>query len=531
VKYRFESSEIDTDRLELRLDGRLHQVEPQVFALLTFLIENRDRVVSKEELIERVWAGRIVSDAALSSCVRAVRQAVGDDGQRQAVIRTISRRGFRFVADVGSIGEEDASRDEQGSKNADAASAEQQAAAASPLPQKPTLAVMPFEDISAQGDQAYFVNGIAEDIITALSKNRWLLVLARNSTVSFRGQQLPAREVAEQLHADYLVTGSVRRAGDRVRINVRLIAGATGSHIWAERYDRKLEDIFDLQDEITETIAARLEPELATVERQRAKRKPPQSLDAWDHYLLGLEQLYTFRKEGNEKAQSFFRRAIELDPEFSQAHARLAYALVLSMVYFDSEPDADVLDEALAIAQKAVALDEQDAVSHFTLGRVRLARGEYEQAIREMEISLELNPCLAVTYCGLGDALTYSAHLDDAVTQFEHAIRLSPHDPYRWGFYSYRSLAHLFLHEYEAAADWADQATQVPNVQYWAYANRVAALGYLDRPDETRAAVRDLLRRKPDFSCGFAQRQLFYIKKKEQMNTYLEGLRKAGIPD
>jgi tetratricopeptide (TPR) repeat protein len=136
-----------------------------------------------------------------------------------------------------------------------------------------------------------------------------------------------------------------------------------------------------------------------------------------------------------------------------------------------------------------------------------------------------------VTYCGLGDALTYSAHLDDAVTQFEHAIRLSPHDPYRWGFYSYRSLAHLFLHEYEAAADWADQATQVPNVQYWAYANRVAALGYLDRPDETRAAVRDLLRRKPDFSCGFAQRQLFYIKKKEQMNTYLEGLRKAGIPD
>jgi TolB-like protein len=535
MKYRFGSCELDTDRHELRLDDTLQSIEPQVFSLLELLIENRDRVVSKEDLMDAVWQGRIVSDAALSSRVSAARQAVGDNGQRQAVIRTVPRLGFRFVAEVESVDSDGSPRQESPPSEDRPAGTDQVPATAVkrtlPLPQKPTLAVMPFDDISEKSDQTYFADGITEDIITALSKNRWLLVLARNSTISFREHRLSSRQLAEGLDADYLVTGSVRRADQHVRINVHLIDGASGSHIWAERYDRDIEDIFELQDEITETIAARIEPELAMAERQRARRTPPQSLDAWDHYLLGLAQLYTFRADGNEKAQSFFRQAIDLDPEFSPAYARLAYALILSMVYFDAEPDEAVLDEALQTARKAVALDDQDAVAHFTLGRVHLARGEYDQAIRGLEISLQLNPCLAVTYCGLGDAFTYSDRLDDAITQFEQAIRLSPHDPYRWGFYSYRSLTHLFLHEYEAAADWAERATQVANAQYWAYANLVVALGFLDRPGQTRAAVEDLLGRKPDFSCGFAREHLFYIKSKEQIDTYLEGLRRAGIPE
>ena len=166
---------------------------------------------------------------------------------------------------------------------------------------------------------------------------------------------------------------------------------------------------------------------------------------------------------------------------------------------------------------------------HAVLDRIEEPEQLLKQAIREMEDSLELNPCLAVTHCGLGDALTYSEHPRDAIAHFEQAIRLSPHDPYRWGFYSYRSLTHLFLHEYEAAAEWAEKAVQVSNVQYWAYAHRVAALGYLHRPEDTQAAVQDLLRRKPGFSREFARRHLFYIKNREQMDTYLEGLQRAGI--
>ena len=495
MKYRFNSCELDTDRHELWFDGVLQRIEPQVFSLLTHLIENRDRVVSKEDLIETVWRGRIVSDAALNSRVSAARKAVGDDGQRQSVICTVPRLGFRFVATV-KTEENNKSILKVAGTDGTICAEQPEIEQVLALPQKPTLAVLPFNDISEKADQRYFADGITEDIITALSKNRWLLVLSRNATVAFRDQQLSSHQIAKKLDVDYLVTGSVRRANDRVRISVQLIDSATGSHIWADRYDRDIENIFDLQDEITTTIAARIEPELATVERQRVKRKPPQNLDAWDHYLLGLAEFYKFKEQANEKAQSFFRRAIDLDPDFSQAYARLAYTLILSMVYFDNEPDAAVLDEALQIAQKAVALDDQDAVVHFSLGRVHLARGEYKQAIQELEVSLQLNPCLAVTHCGLGDALTYSDRLNEAIEQFAQAIQLSPHDPYRWGFYSYRSLAHLFSGEYEAAAEWARKATQVPNAQYWAWSHLVASLGYLGRTKETQRAVQELLGRK-----------------------------------
>jgi len=525
MRYRFGQCEIDFDLQELRFDGEPRPIEPQVFSLIAYLIDNRDHVVSKDDLIEAVWDGRIVSDAALSSRISAARQAVGDSGQAQAIIRTVARRGFRFVAAV----------DEAGSP-ADGAPAvaspiDGAAAWCAPSPQKPILAVMPFDNISGDAEQAYLVDGITEDIITVLAKYRWLLVLARNATIAFRNRRLPARQIAEELNADYIVDGSVRRAGDLIRVNVQLIDGDTGSQIWAERYDRHITNIFDLQDEITGTIAARLEPELAFAERQRAKRKPPQSLDAWDHYLLGLAQFYTFEKDGNEKAQALFREAIALDPEFCQAYARLAYSIVLSMVYFDAEPDQARLDEALQTARKALAMDEQDAEVRFTLGRIHLARGEYDDAIRELEAAVRLNPCLAVGYCGLGDALTYANRPADALEQFEQAIRLSPHDPYRWGFYSYRALTHLFLGEFEAAAEWAERATRTANAQYWSNAHLVSALGHLGRTDAAHAAVDSLLRRKPDFTLAFARNHLFYIKDKAQLETYIEGLRKAGVPE
>lgn len=534
MQYRFSECEIDTDLQELRVDGQIRPIEPQVFSLLAYLIENRNHVVSKDDLIDAVWAGRIVSDAALSSRISAARQAVGDNGQAQAVIRTVARRGFRFVAsldDSGGTAQTGAASASSGADPAPGQSGEDPADWSAPASQKPKLAVLPFDNISGDPDQAYLVDGITEDIITVLAKYRWLLVLARNATIAFRNRRLPARQIAEELNADYLVDGSVQRAGDLIRINVQLIDGNTGSQIWAERYDRHITNIFDLQDEITGTIAGRLEPELATAERQRAKRKPPQSLDAWDHYLLGLAQFYTFEKDGNEKAQTLFRKAIEIDPEFCQAYARLAYSIVLSMVYFDAKPDPVRLDEALRTARQALAIDEQDAEVRFTLGRIHLARGEYDEAIQELEAAVQLNPCLAVGYCGLGDALTYANRPADALIQFEQAIRLSPHDPYRWGFYSYRALTHLFLGEFETAAEWAEKATRTPNAQYWSNAHLAAALGHMDRAAEARAAVDGLLQRKPDFTCGFARSHLFYIKDKTQLETYIEGLRRAGVPE
>jgi len=399
------------------------------------------------------------------------------------------------------------------------------------LPDKPSITVLPFDNLSGDPEQEYFSDGLTEDIITALTKYRWLSVIARNSTAAYKGQLPDVHRVADELGADYVVEGSVRRIGDQLRVNAQLIDAHAGNHIWAERYDRDLKDMFAVQDEITATIAATIEPELVTAEGQRAAHKPTENLDAWDCYHLGLSHLYKFSKDSNLEAQKLFHQAIDNDPGFGAAHARLAYAMVISAVYFEADPTPELLDDALRIARRAAQLDDQDAVAHFAVGRVHLARGEYDLSVAELRTSIDLNPSLAQAHCGLGDSLAYSGRLEESISSFDEAVHLSRNDPYRWGFLMYGSLAHLLMGDDETAAEWALNAVRVPNSHYWANAALVAALGYLDRPDETRAAVAELLRRKPEFSCRFARDHLFYVKDPAQVDHYVSGLRKAGIPE
>ena len=399
------------------------------------------------------------------------------------------------------------------------------------LPNKPSIAILPFDNMSGDPEQEYFSDGITEDIITALAKNRWLSVTARNSTFAYKGRSPDVRRVAEDLGAAYVVEGSVRKSGKRVRITAQLIDARSGNYIWAERYDRDFGDIFAVQDEITQTIAATIEPELGAVESDRVKRKPTENLDAWDCYHLALSHMYRFNKEGNTEAQRLFRRAIEADPDFAAAHARLAYCMAVSTVYFEAEPTVELLDEALRVAQRATLLDDQDALGHFALGRIQLLRLEYDHAIAEFQTSVELNPNLAQAHCGLGDSLAYAGRLDESTSCFEEAVRLSPRDPYRWGFLMYGSLAHLFSKRHKLAAEWAEKAVRVPNSHYWANAALVAALGHLNRPDEARSAVAELLRKRPGFSCSFAKDHLFYVKDSAQIEHYVDGLRIAGVPE
>lgn len=395
---------------------------------------------------------------------------------------------------------------------------------------KPSVAILPFDNMSDDAGQDYFADGITEDIITALSKNRWLSVIARNSTFAHKGRSHDVRRLAQELGADYVVEGSVRKAGNRIRITAQLIEGASGNHIWAERYDRDLADIFTLQDEVTGTIAARIEPELGAVERQRAQRKPTQNLNAWDCYHLGLSHMYRFDREGNLEAQRLFRRAIAADPGFAAAHARLAYCVVLEMVYFDAAPSHELLDEALAIAKTAVALDDKDAFCHLAVARVHLARREYREALAACRTSLDLNPSLAQAHCAMGDALSYAGRVEEAILEFHESMRLSPQDPWRWAFLSYEALAQIFLRQYDKAVELAQAALRVPNCQHWANAHLAAALGHLGRKDEGNNAVAELLRRKPDFCCRYAEEHLFYLESREQIEHYLKGLRKAGVP-
>jgi TolB-like protein len=395
---------------------------------------------------------------------------------------------------------------------------------------KPRIAVLPFDNMSSDPEQTYFSDGLTEDIITALSKHHWMDVVARNTTFAYRGQSRNIRKLVAELGADYVVEGSVRRAGARIRVTAQLIDTSSGTHVWAERYDRKLEDIFDVQDAITETIVGRVEPEIGTAVRQKVQRSPRRDLHAWDCFHLGIANFYKFTADGNQEAQRLLQRSRELDPSFAEAHAWWAYATVLGMVYWDTEPEPALLDEALAAARQAVAIDNQNAILYMLMGRVQLARREYQSALAENETAVRLNPTLAPAYCALGDSLAYEGRFEEAIPQFEKAVEMSPNHPQLWAFLSYGALAFIFSQDFNRALNWAERALDIPNCQYWAMAHAAVALAYLNRPSDAQRMVGRLLIERPAFSRAFAERKLFYVKRREQLELYLEGLDKAGVP-
>jgi adenylate cyclase len=478
---------------------------PKAAAVLGALLDRAGELVPKQILFESVWRDTIVSDDALVACVQELRRVLADDCRQPRFIETRHRRGYRFLRPVTSV------------------------VPGSELSSRPTIAVLPLENASGDPEQEYFSDGITQDIITALAKHRSLLVVARSPSFAFRGHSVDVCRAGADLRADYVVEGSVGKAGTRVRIRTRLVETESGAYVWAEQYDRELDSLFEVQDQIVATIAARIEPEVSSAERLRATRRLRSTLRAWDCFHLGLQHFYQSTAADNLEAQRYFRRAIELDQGLAQAYAWLAYAEVLEMVYFDAEPNVERLEQAVATARKAVALDERDAMTHFACGRALLASKIYQDAIAELQAAVELNPNLAVVYCGLGDSLAYEGRFREAMPCFERAIQLSPHDPQRWACYAYRALAHLLAEQFESAVEWGTKATRVPNCHYWPFAHRVAALGYLQRPADLAAAVAELMRRKPKFSCSFARERLFYIKESEHIERYIEGLRRAGI--
>ena len=519
---------LDGSRRELTRGPEQIELEPQVFDLLLYLVQNRHRVLTKDDLIAAVWAGRIVSDSTLTTRINAARKAIGDSGEQQTWIKTYARKGIRFIGEVRADGAIDAGR---APMRVDSAPVTPAAPAAIDWGGKPSVAILPFGNMSGDPTQDYFADGITEDIITALSKHRSLAVITRNTTFAFKGVSDDVRRVGLTLGAEYLVQGSVRKAEQQIRITAQLVETESGRQLWAERYDRSLEDLFKLQDEISATIAARIEPEVSSAERKRVERKAVPALHAWDFFRLGTKHFYKSTTADNLEAQRLFRRAIELDPNLAEAYGFLSYALVLSMIYFDTEPSEATLGEAVAVGRKGVELDEQAGLIRFMYARALLAHKAYGDAIAELETAIDLNPCLAVSYCGLADSLAYEGRFEEAIPYFQKAIDLSPYDPLRWAFYSYRALAHLLSADFESAFEWAHKATRIPNAHYWAFAHRVSALGHLQRADELRTAVAELLQRKPDFSRSFARQRLFYIKRPDHLSVYLEGLKLAGIPE
>ena len=395
---------LDTATRELRRGFESVAVEPQVLDLLVYLVENRDRVVSKDDLIASVWGGRIVSDAALTSSVYAARKAVGDSGRDQKLIRTISRKGLRFVGQLDTPPSEQIRLPARAVTVA-ARSLERRVAI---VHDRPVIAVLPFTNMSDDPEQEYFSDGISEDLITALSKLRWFFVIARNSSFIYKGKAVHMKQVGDELGAGYVVEGSVRKSGDRVRITVQLNDVVSGSHVWAERYDRDAADVFSVQDEITEAIVAAIEPQLYAAENFRARRKHPSSMDAWELVMRAMAHYGQLSAQDQLIGQELLHRAVAIEPDYSQALGLLSASYTFSAHMGWADPAAVVpLAERAALA--AVRIDGEDSWAHHSLGAVYLITRRFDDALAEFELALNLHPCFshaqnyyasALAFCG-----------------------------------------------------------------------------------------------------------------------------------
>jgi TolB-like protein/Tfp pilus assembly protein PilF len=398
------------------------------------------------------------------------------------------------------------------------------------LPDKPSIAVLPFNNMSGDPDQEYFSDGITEDIITALSRIRQFFVIARNTTFTFKGQAVDVQAVAKELGVRYVLEGSVRKARNRVRITAQLIDGETGNHVWAERYDRDLEDIFAVQDEITQTVVGAIGPELDRAERERALQTPPENLNAWNLFHRGRWHLNKFETSEVLAAKDYFRRAIEIDPSFAQAHAGLAEAEFISFFAVFTDTAADNLEHGLVAAKKAVALDDRDSVAHATLGVLHFARREHALATEALQNALAVNPSSANAHHWLGLVYAFDGRPEDAITEQEIATRLSPNDPRLWAFMNVRSYSYLHMRRFEEAAEWATRAMRQPNTPIPPYIIHVIALSHLDRCEEAQQATNTLLEKFADVSIAKI-RETIPFKREQDVEIWVDGLRKAGVPE
>jgi len=545
VQFHFSNHVLDAGLRELTRGGQHVPVEPQVFDLLVYLVENRDHVVSKDDLIETVWNGRIVSESTLTSRINAARTAVGDSGKSQAVIRTIARKGFRFVGDVSgalalagnaivlpsALGGTPAS-----TQTALAGLPQLQVSppavpfadnAAMPFLDRPAIAVLPFTNISGEGEQEYFSDGISEDIITALSKLRWFYVVARNSSFVYKNKSVHLSRIGEELGVGYVVEGSVRKDGDHVRITAQLIDVATGSHVWAERYDRDLKDVFAVQDEITQAVVAAIEPQLYAAESFRSQRKTPDSMDAWDLVMRALQHYWRVTPQDNLVAQALLEKAIAVDPGYGQALSLLAACHTFA-AHMGWQEMATAVPVAERVALAAIRADSEDAWAHYALASVYLFTRRFEDSVAEFELALRLNPNFSPARGLYGVVLAYRGLWEAGDAAAREALRLSPRDPFAAIYCGVAGYCQYAGRNYDQAIHFSREALRQRSDFVGAHRVLTASLGMSGQTAAAKVALAALLRAQPNFSLAWLSTQMPFEREMDRAH-YLEGFRKAGL--
>jgi TolB-like protein/tetratricopeptide (TPR) repeat protein len=518
MQFFFTNHVLDKDRRELRRGADVIAMEPQVFDLLVYLLESRDHVVSKDELIDSIWGGRIVSESTLTSRINSVRKAVGDTGRDQNLIRTIARKGIRFIGEV---------RCEQTGAAALAGDADQVSPLALPLLDRPAIAVLAFTNMSEEAGQEHFSDGISEDIITALSKLRWFYVIARNSSFVYKGKAVPIKQVGEELGVGYVLEGSVRKEGNRVRITTQLIDASTGAHIWSEHYDRSLADVFAVQDDITQSIVAAIEPQLYAAESFRAERKAPGSMDAWDLVMRALSHYWRVTRQDNVVAQALLEKAISIDPDYGQALGLLAASHMFGVHMGWTTPE-----EALPVGERAalaaIRADSEDPWAHYALGSVYLFTRSFDDCLAEFELATRLNPSFSPARGYHGVALAYCGRWEEGDAAARQALRLSPRDPFAAVYCGVVAYSQFVGRNYEEAMRMSREALRRRSDFVGAHRVLAAAAGMAGQQSVAEAALRELHRSQPNVSLDWIAKHIPF-KLDAEREHYLDGLRRAGL--
>ena len=519
MQYQFEDFVLDADRRELVRGSETIGMGPQVFDLLLHLVQNREHVVTKDNLIEVVWGGRIVSESTLTSHINAVRKSIGDTGDGQRLLRTIARKGYRFVGEVRQV---DAADSTEPSKPNGMNLA---------VPDRPSIAVLPFLNLSGDPNQEYFVDGIVDDIISALSHKRWLFVIARNSSFTYKGRAVDVKQVGRELGVRYVLEGSLRTAADRVRITGQLVDANIGATLWSERFESTLSDIFELQDQITASVVGALAPQLERAEIERARHKPTESLDAYDYYLRGI---WTFRKECRnaiDAAQPLFYKAFQRDPEFASAYAMAAWCYSwrkLSRWVTDRERE---VAEGTRLARRAVELGQGDAVALAASAHAlaHLAR-DLDTGTALLDRALVLDPNLAFGWYLGGFLRIWRGQPDEAIERIARAMRLNPLSSDMHRMEVGTAMAHLLAGRTEDAVSWAERASRHLPDRLLPITILAAIFARAGRSHDAKVMLHRL--RRLDQAPRLSElNEWLPFQRSEDLDIFAGALREAGLPN
>lgn len=517
MQHRFNGCVIDSLTVELSKDGIKMAVEPLVFKLLMHLIEHRDRVVAKDELLGTVWAGKVVSDATLSNAIKLARQAVGDSGETQSIIRTVRGYGYRFVSPLEPLNPVQVTRpfipDPTFPK----------------IPDKPSVALLKFEDLGGHAGAQVFAEGLSVDLHARLSRLQNLFVIARESANQFSIHQMPMREIGTRLGVRYVVYGSTQRSQRRIRVTINLAEAETQKMIWTDHLDRILEDVFAVQDDIVNAVISALLPELDRAEMERARLLPTENLDAWECYHRAMWHNFRFTANDSEHAQVLLLKAIKLDPTFARAFAGLSFNHFLhAFLDTDHQPDEHAR-LSLEYAQQSVGLDDRDAMGHWVEGRALFLSRAHEQALRSLDRALLANPNYAQGRYARGFVKNFAGLPEYSLEDLDSARRLSPFDPLLFAMKASRAVSLALQGDPEAACSWAVEATEEPNAHFHIHAIAAACLQMAGKREQARRVAARVLAMHPGYSIAVFDRS-FPQHDPAQKQLFFNAMIDAGLP-